>query len=294
MADKRSGNATHVPGVAAMPKVPSKITGLAYTDHYLDGCPIEEVDGIRVVQDPEVGPQSASMVCDFNDPLDLPAASGTRHTTKGTTGSVAFVANDPKGQVQLTTGAVNTNGESFIRDAVGKNSLPAAATPTTPSKRMWFTCNITIPAADSVTDGAILVGLVIDNYGFTVIGTLPTDGLFFKKLDTASDFSFEVRKNATSTTTATAGTFTNILAAAGVTLTLGVPVELSCRIDTNGALYVYVNGILVGALANNDANMPYTPSSAGHDLTPGFGRFAGAGAVARKLNIDYYLAGVEI
>lgn len=292
MADKRSGTAIHPPESAAInTKAPSKVSGVGVTDHYLDGAPLEEVDGIRIVQVAESGPQSASVCCDFLDPTDLPAASGTRHTQLGNTGTFAFVVSKAQGLLRLTTGAVNGNAQSFVRLTVGQFPVPAAAVagpPFVASKRAWYTTSITIPTGDSVSDGSILVGLVIDNWAGTSIGTLPTDGLFFRKVDTASDFTFEARKNATSTT------LSNILATAGVTLTLNVPVELSFRISPEGTIFVYVNGIHVGSVNNGDTNIPYTPSAAGHDLTPGFFRGAGAGAAARKLDIDYYLCAQEL
>jgi hypothetical protein len=287
MADVVAGQSVHVPARATFPQAPSKVVGVPFIGHYLDGAPIEEVDAIRVVGDSEVGPQSASVATDFLDTTDTPAASGVRHKSLATTGTTALVGGDAHGLIQLTTGAVAGNSQSFNRFP-GQSPVTGPATagpPVTLAKRMWYTCNITIPTGDSVADGSILVGLASDNWAGS-IGTLPTDGLFFRKADTASDFTFEARKNATSTT------LSGILATAGVTLTLNVALELSFRIDTDGAVKVFVNGIFVGSVANNDANIPYTPSSG--NLTPSFMRAAGAGAVARKLNIDYYLCGEEV
>ncbi len=277
MADKRSGQAIHVPASAAMPPVASKVPGLAYAPHYLDGAPMEEVDGIRVVGDAEIGPQTVGAAVDFIDILDLPAASGTRHLIVGTGASAALRGGQVTGIVRLTTGASAGNDAILVRNG-HTMSLPPFTSGAV-NKRMWFTAKVSV--VDGLGDGAVLVGLAPSTTADMDVE--PTDGVYYYLANAGTDMKCVARKAGASSTIVAAA-----FATAGQTLTAGTMNELSVSMDPNGTISAYVNGILVGQLVGSDPNIP-TAST----LTVVIGRSTQS-ATARNLDCDYYLIAQEV
>ncbi len=277
MADKKAGSAFHVPVYTAMPSAASKVAGVPFAPHYLDGAPIEEVDTIRVVGDAEIGVQSVSVASDFNSAIDLPAASGTRHKIAGGGSPTAsLVAGDARGLVRVTTGAVAGNDAIIVYNGADQ-PIPAA----TSGKRAWLTASVQV--VDGLTDGAVLIGLAPNNV--VDMDAEPVDGLYFYKANAASDFKVVARKNSASTTIVSA-----VYAAAGKTLDTNLH-EYSVHINEAGGIHVYLDGVLVGLLGAGDANIPYTPT--GNPLTLVIGRSTQS-AAARNLQVDYYLVGQEV
>lgn len=64
-----------------------------------------------------------------------------------------------------------------------------------PGKQLWFGIRLAPQDAD---DGEIGFGLIIES-DVDMLNTLPTDGLFFEKAETATAMDFHARKNGTST-----------------------------------------------------------------------------------------------
>src|SRR5579885_1863804 len=91
MADKRSGQAIHVPASAAMPPVASKVPGLVYAPHYLDGAPMEEVDGmVRLTTGASAG-NDASLVRNGHTMSLPPFTSGAVNKRMWFTAKVSVV-----------------------------------------------------------------------------------------------------------------------------------------------------------------------------------------------------------
>jgi hypothetical protein len=272
MADIRAGIAIRTP----IRYVNAGVAGSQ--PHYLDGAPSLEVEGVRVVADPEIGPQNVGFCDDFTDTLSLPTAAGTgtRHKINGTGTPAAALRDDvAAGVLRLTTTAAAGDDCILVRQPA-ICVIPAA----TSGLRTYFTAKVAL--VENVSQGACIIGISLKAYAN--VDTEPTDGIYFYKADAGSDFKFVVRKSSTSTTVTTTA-----LATAGVTLTAATFVEFSFRSETNGSIGVYVNGIKVGSYTA-DANLPATVST----TTVVIGRSNGATAAARNLDLDYYLYAQDV
>jgi hypothetical protein len=134
--------------------------------------------------------------------------------------------------------------------------------------RMWFGIKVKTTTAN---DGEMFFGLAISDT--SPIATLPTDGLFFEKAETATAMDFHARKGGTSTE------LSGIDPAALADATFRI---YQFSIDTTGQVSVYVNGVLAGTVAAGNANMPDT-----EDLALVLAYQTGTTA-AKSMDIDWY------
>lgn len=182
----------------------------------------------------------------------------------GNTGVVVAEASSQFGSVRVETdGTENDNthlslsGESF-RYVVGK--------------RLWCFARLNVSDAN---DMEALFGLIIataDPLG----GTFPTDGIFFEKAETATEFDFHVRKDGASTESTLVSS----------TLTDGGYVVLGFVVDPSGAVTAYegtgLNDLtVIDTVATGNANLPDD-----EDLTLTFGAETGDNA-AKDITIDW-------
>lgn len=290
-----SGEAIAVPARAALPDNAGK-------RHYLDGAPLEEVDGIRVVGI-DTRSQGASYASDNIDPTDLPAASGSKKKLVGTSGVSGFV-NNVGGVVRNQTGTVASVSLGFraYPDAAGATTTDTgppfvykastATAGTTPNgKRAWYTTKMAIPSAGSSTlaGGTAAFGLGLQssvNGATTTLASIPTKGLWFNKVAANTTVDFKIGGAGVSTA------LTDIHTLAGVTaLALDTFFEYSFRIDEVGNITVYVNGLVAGTVAAGTTNLP----AATDFLTTFHGRDnVGGTTVAQKLDQDYELYAQEV
>ena len=101
-------------------------------------------------------------------------------------------------------------------------------------KRLWCFARF---ALEDVNDGEFAFGLIIET-DTDMINTLPTDGIFFEKAETAVDLDFHARKNAAST---------EKTSALGTTLTDGGFVTVGFLVDVLGNVIPCFNGAMLTA-----------------------------------------------
>lgn len=138
----------------------------------------------------------------------------------------------------------------------------------TVGKRMWFGIRCCPRDAD---DAEFAFGLIIES-DVDMINTLPTDGIFFEKAETATAMDFHVRKNGTSTED------TSINSA---TMADDVMHTYQFYVDEKGNIHYYYDGTLIGTVAAGNANIPDD-----EDLTLAIQIQAGA-AAAESADIDW-------
>jgi hypothetical protein len=253
--------------------------------HYLDGCHLRLVERLSVVND---DPEQGLLI--YGDAQDF--VGGPSVTVSNTATTTPYLVADrssggsatPTYTPQAAVGGVvrlGSPGGASVNGGVGLDYGPVAGgggiyVPSA-AKDMWFVARIALPT--SLTDKQVLVGMVNDAYSGP-ISTLPTDGIFFNKVTANSDFDLHVRKAGVSTTV------TGVLAAAGVTLTVGTFVELAFN-TVSGAVQAYVNGKRAAVVNSGDANFPSA------NVKPLVACLASAANTAVALDVDSLLHAQE-
>jgi hypothetical protein len=134
-------------------------------------------------------------------------------------------------------------------------------------KPLWFEARVKLVTAAKHVQSDILVGLAITDTTLLPIGSLPTDGVYFRKDDATDLFGAITNKNSTETATAA------VLAFVAATF-----YKFGIFFDGAGTVYFYVDGVLV---ATHTTNIPDD-----EELTPSIAYMNGeAGACA--IDIDY-------
>lgn len=191
----------------------------------------------------------------------------------GVTGAATIVVKDSSqfGAIRIANSAV-ANGNSQLQ-------LDGSSFRYVVGKRLWLLARV---ALADVNDQLAFVGLGIENNTDFVAG-LPSDGLFFDKLETVADWQFQARKGGTSTTK---------VGATGLTLADDGFHLIGFAVDPVGNVRIYA-GTTFGTLAEKifiakgDANLPDD-----QDLTLYIAQETGAGA-ADYIDVDYVLVAQE-
>lgn len=140
-------------------------------------------------------------------------------------------------------------------------------------KRLWFAIRC---APQDANDGELGFGLIIET-DTDLVNTLPTDGLFFEKAETATAMTFHARKNGSSASTALAQT----------AMADDIMHTYAFHVDVDGNVYAYVDGELLATVAAGSTKLPDD-----EDLTLAIQVQTGA-AATRYLDIDYVLVAQE-
>ena len=135
-------------------------------------------------------------------------------------------------------------------------------------KRLWFGIRI---APEDADDGEIGFGLILET-DTDMVNTLPADGIFFEKAETATKMDFHVRQDGTSSGL---DSFDSSAMADGTFHTYQV------YIDEKGNIHAYYDGALITTVAASNANIPDD-----EDLTVAIQIQTGTGAVTH-LDIDW-------
>lgn len=160
----------------------------------------------------------------------------------GPTGTATIVLTDDRqGIGVLTTDATGsavatlhaagaTTAENFIYSA---------------TKRLWCFGRFKLLTVASME---LFLGIGTGDTSPTTTGTFPSDGIFFEKATTATDFDFHARKDGTSTEKTSVG----------VTLTDDTYLTLGFTVDATGNIMPYWNGTALTskAIAAGTANIP--------------------------------------
>jgi len=143
-------------------------------------------------------------------------------------------------------------------------------------KRLWFFVRFRVQDAN---DGEVFFGLALEG-DTNFLSTFPTDGIFFEKSETATDFDLHARKN---------GSSTEITAVCGATLVDNTWYELGFVVDIGGNIIPYCNGVKKTSkmIAAGDAKIPDD-----EDLAVYIGVQTGA-AATRYLDLDWLLVAME-
>jgi hypothetical protein len=138
-------------------------------------------------------------------------------------------------------------------------------------KRLWFKCRFKL---DDATQTDAVCGLYVTDT--SPVASLPTDGIFFIKLDDAAVVDMHVRNGGTSTTLSAIATMAN-----------DTFIDLAFAYDPNAQrVHAYVNGSRVGsAVATN------FPS--GDLLRVSMGVQNGTAVGTRLMTVDYIMAAKE-
>lgn len=243
-------------GGTPSPLASPALTGIAQP--FLNGAPMEAVDILPVLSTnmPDEGPRTFGYAWSTQT-YPGPYAETNPATVEGivithTAGTAASAATQAVlgGSIRLTPQVTTDNANAYIANDAAVFQLVAG-------KRLWFAVRFANPVA-TVTQGEIFLGLSAATLAAD-LATAPTAGIFFLKADGASDFSFQVRNAAASTTVS------NVFAAAAVTVpAVNVISELGFLVDaggtpnalTQGAISCYVNGKFAGSVPSTSANLP--------------------------------------
>ncbi len=180
--------------------------------------------------------------------------------------SATALASTQFGVLQLSTGTVDNN---FIQMRLAGEAFRYVS-----GKRLWCFARFAMSDAD---DMETYFGLSLTDTNF--LDTLPTDGIFFEKAETATSFDFHARQNGTSTErTAIAGTLAD-----------DTYIELGFTVNPYGSIIPWYNGTALNAsvVGASNANIPDD-----EDLTIILGCQTGA-AAANTINLDWLLVGQE-
>lgn len=206
--------------------------------HPLDGAPIEVVGQMGdLIDNGQV--HSFDHFVNYAGPLAEGSAGG--YTLVGTTGTATLAhTGEDHGKITVLTGTTEDNNFVFRNDAhtvnyaTDKLILWAVKLSITDANDMEFYAGLAVVAADWVA-------------------TLPTDGFFFEKAETATNFDFHVRASGTSTE--------NAADFSGLTVGDGEDVVLVIRIE-NGHITPYVwhsdTWYTGTTVLSSDANVPAT------------------------------------
>jgi hypothetical protein len=141
-------------------------------------------------------------------------------------------------------------------------------------KRMWFGIRCATADAD---DAEFAFGLILET-DTDMINTLPADGIFWEKAETATVMDFHVRQDGTSTE----DTAVNVNSAgSSEAMADGVFHTYQFYIDETGNIHYYYDGVKQGTVAAGNANIPDD-----EDLTVAIQIQAGAAAV-ETADIDW-------
>lgn len=174
-----------------------------------------------------------------------PTAEGSAGgwTLSGVTGAGTVVlTNTRHGSIQLTADGT-ANADPTL--ALGSATLGADFLYTL-GKRIWCFARLAVSDANLME---VFFGLGTPDTEPTVTNTFPSDGIFFEKASTATDFDFHVRKDGASTET---------VGATGLTLTDGGYAVIGFMVDVNGYIIPYANGTArtAAVVAPTNANVP--------------------------------------
>lgn len=146
-------------------------------------------------------------------------------------------------------------------------------------ERMWFFTRVALQDAN---DGEAAFGLIVET-DTDMINTTPTDGIFFEKAETATDFDFHVVQNSTATENT-----------ADLGLTLADDTFVVVGFTVNAAGTIQPHSLAAGgtatdgtAVSSTDGNIPDD-----EDLTIAFQVQTGA-AATRYMDIDFVLVAAE-
>lgn len=245
--------------------------------HYLDGAPLRLVDALSIISDdPEQGTliYGAASDCVAIPSIEFVASSDTfsPYSLRSGSANAATLPTQPNtvgGVLRVQTAAVADNDSALFK-------LVQAPFRYSATKRIWFSCRI---ALEDVNTGECTVGLVVSGYSPADMATLPTDGIFFTKAVTGTDFTFHVRNGGTSST---------IASVIGSALVDDTFVELSFVVE-DGAISIYVNGTKnATTIAADDANIPDTT-----DVLQMLLANATSAAATKYMDIDHFLVAEE-
>ncbi len=163
------------------------------------------------------------------------------------------------GLLRMTTAGADNDEEEIQK--IGEAFKLATGKP------LWFEARVQLVTAAKHVQSDILVGLAITDTTLLPIGSLPTDGVYFRKDDGTALFGAITNKNSTETITASVLTF-----AAATWYKLGF------FFDGAGTVYFYVDGVLV---ATHITNIPDD-----EELTVSFAYMNGE-AGASAFDVDY-------
>lgn len=141
------------------------------------------------------------------------------------------------------------------------------------NKKAWFAVRFAPGDAD---DGEIFIGL--HTADLNPFSTAPTDGLWFEKSETATTMTFVAAKNSTQSTASAIDT---------TAMADGTFHEYGWRVNGDGSVDVFYDGVDVGSIAAGNANLVDD-----EDLKLCFAFQTGA-AIAKSLDIDYVICAFE-
>lgn len=197
---------------------------------------------------------------DYNGPLTAGAVGGWTAVDTNTSTIGLGTTFNTDGNLLLTTDANDNDYVILQRNGEAWTYVSG--------QEMWFGIRV---ASNDVDDGEVLFGLVPTGYN-SVLSTLPADGIFWEKAETATNFDFHVRKNGTSTESTALGT----------TLVDGTSHVYGFHIHANGTISVFEDNVQVAAVAAGDTNIVDD-----EPLSPTFAIQTGA-TDAIALNVGFY------
>lgn len=153
-------------------------------------------------------------------------------------------------------------------------------------KRLWFLCRVATSDAD---DGEMLFGLGIADT--SPIASLPGDGIFFEKAETATKMDFHARKAGTSTERTAVGP--TLADAAITTFELSNQVYYGFAVSESGQIDAFAGPSLatmvnIANIPVGNANIPNTAMLALHFA------FQTGAALAKSMYIDEAYVAMEI
>lgn len=236
------------------------------TTHVLNGVPAAALDPISTFSGYQVFSTDFLI---WTGPATGGTAGGWQVDDVGTS-VVALEDSAQFGSVQFQTGGTEdnnciaqVNGEPW-RYVVGK--------------KLWCFARLNVSDAD---DMEAIFGLAISTAD-PIGGTFPTDGIFFEKAETATEFDFHARKNGASTERTLVST----------TMTDGGYRILGFVVDAAGNVTAYDGSTLdnltaIATVATGNANLPDD-----EDLSLIFGAETGGGA-AKDITVDWVFVAQE-
>lgn len=215
--------------------------------HPFDGLPLQIIDQLYPLSGEPTPAGTGGRIGYFNHffgwegPLSEGAASGW--ALSGVTGAATIALNNLRnGEIVLTADAT-ANCDPTLQ--YGSTSLGARFVYSV-GKRIWcFTrCKLS-----TVTSMEFFFGIATPDTEPTVTNTLPSDGIFFEKADSATNMDFHARQD---------GTSTERTAMLPSVLVNDTYVTIGFCVDALGNIVPYHNGtaLVSKAIAVGDANIP--------------------------------------
>ena len=243
-----------------------------YPGHRFDGLPLEVVG--------QVGAEGITGIQYYFNHFYRWEGPTSEQAAPGTGGWICSVVDTGAANAEVidvldsnTYGVLRMVTNSADNDVV-QLQLNGSAFQYTSGKRLWCFARIRLQDAN---DGEVFFGLALEG-DTNVFSTFPTDGIFFEKSETATDFDFHVRKNGSSTEDTTFS---------GQTLADSTWYEIGLVVDASGNVTPYFDGTAYTAVASGATNIPDD-----EDLTLYMAVQTGA-AATRYIDFDWILVAQE-